>query len=76
MTRAQLLERYARATGRDVARMDFYLTFAQFKIAVIIQQIYYRYHLGLTKDERFASMPGIVALLLRVSLLCAQTGAI
>jgi aminoglycoside phosphotransferase (APT) family kinase protein len=76
MTRAQLLERYALATGRDVSGMDFYLTFARFKIAVIIQQIYYRYHLGLTKDERFASMPGIVALLLRASLLCAQTGAI
>jgi len=65
-----------RATGRDVSSMDFYLTFARFKIAVIIQQIYYRYHVGLTKDERFASMPGIVALLLRASLLCAQTGAI
>jgi aminoglycoside phosphotransferase (APT) family kinase protein len=76
MTRAQLLERYARATGRDVSRMDFYLTFARFKIAVIIQQIYYRYHLGLTKDERFASMSGIVELLLRASLLCAQTSAI
>jgi aminoglycoside phosphotransferase (APT) family kinase protein len=76
MTRAQLLKRYAQATGRDVSRMDFYLTFARFKIAVIIQQIYYRYHLGLTKDERFASMPGIVALLLRASLLCAQTSAI
>src|SRR5713226_8649924 len=42
MTRAQLLQRYARATGRDVSSMDFYLTFARFKIAVIIQQIYYR----------------------------------
>jgi len=76
MTRAQLLHRYAQATGRDVSGMDFYLTFARFKIAVIIQQIYYRYHMGLTKDERFASMPEIVALLLRASLLCAQTGAI
>ncbi len=76
MTRTQLLHRYAQATGRDVSNMDFYLTFARFKIAVIIQQIYYRYHVGLTKDERFASMPGIVALLLRASLLCAQTGAI
>jgi aminoglycoside phosphotransferase (APT) family kinase protein len=76
MTRAQLLRRYAQASGCDVSGMDFYLTFARFKIAVIIQQIYYRYHMGLTKDERFASMPGIVALLLRASLLCAQTGAI
>jgi aminoglycoside phosphotransferase (APT) family kinase protein len=76
MTRAQLLQRYAQATGRDLSSMDFYLTFARFKIAVIIQQIYYRYHLGLTKDERFASMPEIVALLLRASLFCAQTGAV
>jgi aminoglycoside phosphotransferase (APT) family kinase protein len=76
ITRAELLHRYAHATGRDVSSMDFYLTFARFKIAVIIQQIYYRYHVGLTKDERFASMPGLVAPLLRASLLCAQTGAI
>jgi aminoglycoside phosphotransferase (APT) family kinase protein len=76
MTRAQLLQRYARATGRDLSSMDFYLTFARFKTAVIIQQIYYRYRLGLTKDERFASMPGLVALLLRASLQCAETGAI
>jgi aminoglycoside phosphotransferase (APT) family kinase protein len=76
MTRAQLVHRYAQATGRNVSNMDFYLAFARFKIAVIIQQIYYRYHVGLTKDERFASMPGLVALLLRASLLCAQTGAI
>jgi aminoglycoside phosphotransferase (APT) family kinase protein len=76
MTRTQLLQRYAHATGRDVSNMDFYLTFARFKIAVIIQQIYYRYHLGLTKDERFSSMPGLVALLLRASLQCAETGAI
>ena len=76
MTRAQLLQSYTRATGRDVANMDFYLTFARFKVAVIIQQIYYRYHMGLTKDERFASMPGLVALLLRASLHGAETGAI
>jgi len=76
LTRRQLLERYARATGREVLNMPFYLTFARFKIAVIIQQIYFRYHQGLTQDQRFAAMPAIVALLLRASLQCAQTGAI
>ena len=76
LTRCQLLERYARATGHEVLNMPFYLTFARFKIAVIIQQIYFRYHQGLTKDQRFAAMPAIVALLLRASLQCAQTGAI
>lgn len=76
LTRAQLAGRYARATGRDVSNMVFYLTFARFKIAVIIQQIYYRYHQGLTKDERFASMPARIKDLLRASLHGAESGAI
>jgi aminoglycoside phosphotransferase (APT) family kinase protein len=76
LTRRQLLERYAQATGREISNMSFYLTFARFKTAVIIQQIYFRYHQGLTKDQRFAAMPAIVALLLRASLQCAQIGEI
>jgi aminoglycoside phosphotransferase (APT) family kinase protein len=76
MTRAELLERYARKTGRDVANMVFYLAFARFKIAVIVQQIYFRFHQGLTKDERFASMPELIKILLRASLCCTETGAI
>jgi aminoglycoside phosphotransferase (APT) family kinase protein len=76
LTRRQLLARYAQAMGHEVSNMSFYLAFARFKIAVIIQQIYFRYHQGLTKDQRFAAMPAIVALLLRGSLQCAQTGTI
>jgi aminoglycoside phosphotransferase (APT) family kinase protein len=76
MTRAQIVERYAQTTGRNVAHMDFYLVFARFKVAVIVQQIYYRYHQGLTKDERFAAMPAVVETLLRWSLECAETGVI
>ena len=53
MTRAQIAKRYAEETGRDISQLDFYLVFARFKVAVIVQQIYYRYHQGLTKDERF-----------------------
>jgi aminoglycoside phosphotransferase (APT) family kinase protein len=76
MTRAQLVERYARMTGRDVSQMAFYLAFARLKLAVIVQQIYYRYYQGLTKDSRFASMPELVKVLLRASLLSAETAAI
>jgi aminoglycoside phosphotransferase (APT) family kinase protein len=76
LTRAQLVQRYAEKTGRNVSHMDFYVVFARFKVAVIVQQIYYRYHQGLTKDERFAGMPGVVEALLRASLHCAETGAI
>ncbi|MGD1211509.1 MAG: phosphotransferase family protein [Candidatus Acidiferrales bacterium] len=76
LTRAQLVERYARATARDVSNMTFYLAFARFKIAVIVQQIYCRYHQGLTKDPRFASMPDLVKILLRASLHSAESATI
>jgi aminoglycoside phosphotransferase (APT) family kinase protein len=76
LTREQLVHRYALKTGRDVSNLPFYLAFARFKIAVIVQQIYYRYHQGLTHDERFAIMPQLIKLLLRASLRTAETGAI
>ena len=76
LTRVQLVERYAAATGRDPGDMIFYLTFARFKVAVIIQQIYYRYAQGLTQDERFAVLPERIHTLLRASWHCAESGTI
>ncbi len=68
LSRAELVQRYAQKIGRDVSRISFYLAFAYFKIAVIVQQIYYRYQRGLTKDARFASMHAVVETLLRAAL--------
>jgi len=76
LTRTQLAQRYALATGRAIHDMVFYLTFARFKVGVIIQQIYYRYAHGLTHDERFATMPHRIAILMRASLQCAESGTI
>lgn len=52
--REEFVQRYARQTGRDVEAIGFYLTFAYFKLAVIVQQIYYRWRLGKMQDPRFA----------------------
>jgi aminoglycoside phosphotransferase (APT) family kinase protein len=52
-TRAQLVERYARKTGRDVSGLGYYEVFGIFKVAVVLQQIYFRYRRGQTRDERF-----------------------
>jgi aminoglycoside phosphotransferase (APT) family kinase protein len=68
LSRAQLVERYAEKTGRDLSSIVFYYVFAMFKVAVIIQQIYYRYFHGLTKDERFASLGEVAKTLMRVGL--------
>ena len=53
ITRTEAIELYARKSGKDVSNMHFYMTFAYFKLAVICQQIYYRYKKGQTNDHRF-----------------------
>ena len=74
LTRAQLVERYEKLTGRDTGDIVFYLAFARFKVAVIVQQIYYRYAQGLTHDARFACLPKRIHALLRASWQCAESG--
>lgn len=53
-TRAQVVDEYARQTGRDISLAPYYEVFGIFKVAVVLQQIYFRYKRGQTKDERFA----------------------
>ena len=53
LTRDELVDRYARQTGRDVTRIGYYEVLGVFKLAVIIQQIYCRFHRGQTHDDRF-----------------------
>lgn len=52
--REELVSVYEELAGRSVGNLDFYYGFNFFRLAVIIQQIYYRYYKGLTKDARFA----------------------
>ncbi|WP_174733067.1 phosphotransferase family protein [Mesobacillus harenae] len=64
LTRREMLELYANKSGRDISQIDYYLTFAFYKIAVILQQIYYRWKIGEAKDERFGKLnAGIINLL-------------
>ncbi|ADG05905.1 phosphotransferase family protein [Kyrpidia tusciae] len=54
LSRDEFVERYWRRSGRDVSSLDFYMVFAYFKLAVILQQIYVRWKRGQTQDPRFA----------------------
>ena len=56
LTRGEILNRYARKTGREVGNFDFYYCFGLFRLAVIAQQIYNRYYQGITKNKRFAML--------------------
>src|SRR5215471_7586087 len=54
-SRDQLVERYAELTRRNVAHIGYYEVLGVFKLCVIIQQIYCRFHRGQTQDARFAN---------------------
>ncbi len=69
-------EEYARLTGRDLSAMHFYLTFAYFKLVVIIQQIYARWKRGQTQDARFAIFGSRVRMLTDYAARFAETGKV
>lgn len=52
-TRDQFVQRYAAKTGRDLSHIGYYEVLGVFKLAVILQQIYYRFQRGQTQDARF-----------------------
>lgn len=55
-TRAEIVEAYARCSGRDVAHVDFYQVLALYKLAVISEGIYARYLQGKTLGDGFEGM--------------------
>jgi aminoglycoside phosphotransferase (APT) family kinase protein len=59
-SREEVVQRYAQQTGDDPGNAVFYYAYGLFKLAVVVQQIYYRYKKGLTQDKRFAQL-GMVA---------------
>lgn len=72
LTRSEFIELYAKKSGRDITNFTFYLTFAYFKLAVIGQQIYYRYKKGQTNDERFAHFNYFVKNLIQYAVTLAS----
>jgi len=55
--------RYCERRGIDSGLMPYYQVFGIFKMGVVIQQIYFRYHRGQTRDERFEGMESLAAAL-------------
>ena len=52
-TREELVRMYGEASGRDVSAWRFYEAFGAFRLAVIAQQIYFRYHHKQTRNPKF-----------------------
>jgi aminoglycoside phosphotransferase (APT) family kinase protein len=71
-TREEVLERYGARAGRDLSGVGFYEVFAVFKLAVVLQQIFFRYRRGQTDDPRFAGLGERVEWLARVATRLAE----
>ena len=56
----EVVERYARRSGRDVSAVDWYTAFAYFKLAVILEGIHYRWTLGQTLGAGFDRIGAVV----------------
>jgi len=50
-------------SGIKIKNFDFYYCFGLFRLAVIAQQIYFRFYNGQTKDERFGMLKVAVQIL-------------
>ena len=53
LDRAEIARLYLERSGRSTDALVFYYAFGLLKVAVIAQQIYYRFAKGLTTDPRF-----------------------
>ena len=63
MSRLEILDYYQGKMGIKIQNFHFYYIYGVFRLAVILQQIYYRYYNGQTKDKRFAAYAPMVNIL-------------
>ena len=74
--RSEIAKMYAEKSGRNLDNLVFYYAFGLFKIAVIAQQIYFRYHKGWTTDPRFANLNKAAELCCKLALKAIKTKSI
>ncbi|MBH3312300.1 phosphotransferase family protein [Pseudomonas mosselii] len=68
LTRQQFVDYYAERAGIRIDNFDFYYCYGLFRLAGIVQQIYYRFFHGQTQDKRFAQFIHMNRLLEQMSL--------
>ncbi|MEU6481812.1 phosphotransferase family protein [Streptomyces sp. NPDC047017] len=71
---AELIERYAARSGREVSAVAWYTAFAWFKLAVILEGIHYRYTLGQTVGAGFDRIGDLVPVFIEHGLTTLRTG--
>ena len=71
--RSEIAHLYAEKSGRNPENIVFYYAFGLFKIAVIAQQIYFRFSKGFTSDPRFSALDKASELCCKLAWKAIQT---
>tara|TARA_B100001250_G_scaffold307929_1_gene269813 strand:+ start:256 stop:1320 length:1065 start_codon:yes stop_codon:yes gene_type:complete len=74
--RMELVEMYCKKSGLQIDNLVFYYVFGLFKIAVIVQQIFYRYDKGLTTNQKFKDLNKMTKLLCTIGWQAIQRNKI
>ncbi|HEV2993348.1 MAG TPA: phosphotransferase family protein [Acidimicrobiia bacterium] len=72
LSRDEIVTRYAERSGRDVEHLTFYVVFAMYKLAIIVEGIQARFLMGKTLGDGFADMGATVTNLAEQGLALAD----
>jgi len=75
LTRRQIVALYEQQTGTACDHFAWYYCFGLFRLAVIAQQIYYRFYHGQTSDKRFQMLGFAAGILEKAAVRVMETGA-
>lgn len=75
-TPAQIVERYAKATGRDVSRFDWYQVFAPWKLAIVLEGSFSKHVRGESHNAAHKSFGAMADLLFARAREVARQGAL
>jgi aminoglycoside phosphotransferase (APT) family kinase protein len=72
----EIVERYAKESGRDVSQLDFYVALAAYKLAIILEGIHARFLMGKTVGEGFDHIGALVEVMVQGALDAASRSSV
>jgi aminoglycoside phosphotransferase (APT) family kinase protein len=75
-TRAEVVDRYAERTGRDVSALPWYVAFGYFKLAVVVAGIVARQRAGAMADNRDYGLAGAIDPLAEMGRAALRRGSV
>ncbi len=76
LSRDDVVERYAKASGRDVSQLDFYEALAAYKLAIILEGIHARFLMGKTVGDGFDHIGALVEVMVQGALDTASRSSV